>query len=511
KRRGAYFEPCFELHVSYLISSRSQISSIASVKASSGSTLPSTSAATKQEMSSKEKEVVFVAGSTGRVVSSGECIYSVSLLNGSIFARELIRLGFRVRAGVRSSQRAEPLVQSYLLRTVNNIKPAVEKLEIVECDLENEGGIVPAIANASVVICCIGASEKEVFDVTGPYRIDYKATKNLIDAGKIKILLDFLLQFSEINYEIAAPLNTSSYSQCVVFSPVFLPLFFCAATTAKVDHFILLTSLGTSKIGFPAAILNLFWGVLIWKRKAEEALIASGLPFTVCGNIAYSAIKFVFQIMHIGVRPGGMERPTDSYKETHNLVLADEDTFFGGQVSNLQVHSFDPIQSVLRCNNGIYEVAELMACMAKNRRLSFCKVVEVIAETTAPLLPMEELLAKIPSKRALPAELELNFALSSAEEIVKEKPKDRPLSPYTVYNDLKPPTSPTPTKPSTSAAHDPGYKAKPLSPYTAQDGLKPPSSLSPPNSPSTADGSPQTITAKESEPAKQRPLSPYTM
>ncbi|XP_020105939.1 protein TIC 62, chloroplastic isoform X1 [Ananas comosus] len=388
-------------------------SNSASVKASSGSTLPSTSAATKQEMSSKEKEVVFVAGSTGRV--------------GSRTVRELIRLGFRVRAGVRSSQRAEPLVQSVRNMNLDSGTPPVEKLEIVECDLENEGGIVPAIANASVVICCIGASEKEVFDVTGPYRIDYKATKNLIDA----------------------------------------------ATTAKVDHFILLTSLGTSKIGFPAAILNLFWGVLIWKRKAEEALIASGLPFTI-------------------VRPGGMERPTDSYKETHNLVLADEDTFFGGQVSNLQV-------------------AELMACMAKNRRLSFCKVVEVIAETTAPLLPMEELLAKIPSKRALPAELELNFALSSAEEIVKEKPKDRPLSPYTVYDDLKPPTSPTPTKPSTSAAHDPGYKAKPLSPYTAQDGLKPPSSPSPPNSPSTADGSPQTITAKESEPAKQRPLSPYTM
>ncbi|XP_020105945.1 protein TIC 62, chloroplastic isoform X2 [Ananas comosus] len=360
-------------------------SNSASVKASSGSTLPSTSAATKQEMSSKEKEVVFVAGSTGRV--------------GSRTVRELIRLGFRVRAGVRSSQRAEPLVQSVRNMNLDSGTPPVEKLEIVECDLENEG----------------------------PYRIDYKATKNLIDA----------------------------------------------ATTAKVDHFILLTSLGTSKIGFPAAILNLFWGVLIWKRKAEEALIASGLPFTI-------------------VRPGGMERPTDSYKETHNLVLADEDTFFGGQVSNLQV-------------------AELMACMAKNRRLSFCKVVEVIAETTAPLLPMEELLAKIPSKRALPAELELNFALSSAEEIVKEKPKDRPLSPYTVYDDLKPPTSPTPTKPSTSAAHDPGYKAKPLSPYTAQDGLKPPSSPSPPNSPSTADGSPQTITAKESEPAKQRPLSPYTM
>jgi len=62
--------------------------------------------------------------------------------------------------------------------------PAVEKLEVVECDLEKPDQIRPALANASVVICCIGASEKEVFDVTGPYRIDYMATKNLIDAGR---------------------------------------------------------------------------------------------------------------------------------------------------------------------------------------------------------------------------------------------------------------------------------------------------------------------------------------
>lgn len=37
------------------------------------------------------------------------------------------------------------------------------------------------------------------------------------------------------------------------------------------------------------------------------------------------------------VRPGGMERPTDAYKETHNITLSEEDTLFGGQVSNLQV------------------------------------------------------------------------------------------------------------------------------------------------------------------------------
>ncbi|XP_009412301.2 protein TIC 62, chloroplastic isoform X1 [Musa acuminata AAA Group] len=388
----------------------------------------------KQEMSSKDKDLVFVAGATGRV--------------GSRLVRELLKFGFRVRAGVRSAQRAEPLVQS-----VQQMKPDVgtgpsgtepaAKLELVECDLEKQGDIGPAIGNASTVLCCIGASEKEISDITGPYRIDYKATENLIKA----------------------------------------------ATVAKVDHFILLTSLGTNKFGLPAAILNLFWGVLFWKRKAEEALIASGLPYTI-------------------VRPGGMERPTDSYKETHNIVLANEDTYFGGQVSNLQV-------------------AELMAFMAKNRKISYCKVVEVIAETTAPLLPMDELLSKIPSQREPPAEIVKDVARSSTEPkptklVVEEEPektegqKTRPLSPYYMYADLKPPSSPTPIPSATpgsskekqvefvQAKSEPeptsaslsasklsedvakkeagqvlAQKTRPLSPYTAYEDLKPPSSPSP--------------------------------
>lgn len=41
-----------------------------------------------------------------------------------------------------------------------------------------------------------------------------------------------------------------------------------------------------------------------------------------------------------------------------------------------------------------------MAVMAKTRGVSYYKVVEVIAETTAPLTPIEELLTKIPSQRA---------------------------------------------------------------------------------------------------------------
>ncbi|XLT57291.1 hypothetical protein HN873_049895, partial [Arachis hypogaea] len=211
-----------------------------------------------EKTDSKDDNLVFVAGATGRV--------------GSRTIRELIKLGFKVRARVRSAERAGLLIKSVeqmkLDDGTSGGSQAVEKLEIVECDLEKPDQIGPALGNASTVICSIGASEKEVFDITGPCRIDYRATKSLIDA----------------------------------------------ATVAKI------------------------------------------------------------------VRPRGMERPTDSYKETYNLTLSTEDTLFGGQVSNLQV-------------------AELMAVMAKNPDLAYCKIVEVVEETTAPLNPTEELLAKISSQR----------------------------------------------------------------------------------------------------------------
>ena len=58
--------------------------------------------------------------------------------------------------------------------------------------------------------------------------------------------------------------------------------------------------------------------MLRWKKEAEDALVASGMAFTI-------------------VRPGGMERPTDDFKLTHNTILCPADTRFGGLVSRLQV------------------------------------------------------------------------------------------------------------------------------------------------------------------------------
>ena len=85
----------------------------------------------------------------------------------------------------------------------------------MECDLEKQDTIAPALDNASLVVCSIGASEKEVFDITVPYWIDYQATKNLIDAGKqdsMSVSLDLVC-----GYHLAP----ESFQQLYVFSASF--------------------------------------------------------------------------------------------------------------------------------------------------------------------------------------------------------------------------------------------------------------------------------------------------
>ena len=90
--------------------------------------------------------------------------------------------------------------------------------------------------------------------------------------------------------------------------------------------------------------LNLFGGILFQKRRAEKALEDSGLQYVI-------------------VRPGGMERPTDDYKLTHNVRLATRDTLFGGLVSRLQV-------------------AELVSAAIANPSLAENKVTILPADTT---------------------------------------------------------------------------------------------------------------------------------
>jgi uncharacterized protein YbjT (DUF2867 family) len=296
---------------------------------------------------SAASNTVFVAGSTGRL--------------GIRVVRELLAAGFNVRAGVRSQEKAEAFeeILDDLNETVGPLsRQELNRVKVVYCDLNEPETIAPAIGNASRVVCCVGAAESEFTNLGAPKLIDYEGTVRLI--------------------------NT--------------------AATLNPQQFILVTSLGTGKLGFPAGVLNLFGGILIWKRKAEQALEASGMPYLI-------------------VRPGGMERPKDNHKQLgYNVRLEKRDTLFGGTVSRLQI-------------------AELIASAVTNPEAAENKTVEVVAETKAPSVEYAALLSnerteivqraregKLEEVRAVRSELteaqqaleDSNERLDLAREIVSE-------------------------------------------------------------------------------------------
>eukprot|EP00891_Asterochloris_glomerata_P001297 jgi/Astpho2/1297/Aster-06173 len=279
----------------------------------------------------RDPNTVFVAGSTGRL--------------GARIVRELLAdPKLKVRAGKAAHDTAQRLRQALnsthttpsvlattgcgrarntfkanefaeTAKSYGMLTPAqAKRLTVVPVDLEDEGTIAAAIGNAGRVVQAIGASETNLLDTSGPKRVDGEAAINLVKAAdKLGVL-----------------------------------------------QYVMVTSLGTGKFGWPASALNLFWGVLKWKKMAEEALEASNMSYLI-------------------VRPGGMERPGDDYKRTNNMRLENRDKLFGGQVSRLQV-------------------AELVAAAVSNPDLAENKVLEVVAEPTAPRLDYVALLGGIPSE-----------------------------------------------------------------------------------------------------------------
>jgi uncharacterized protein YbjT (DUF2867 family) len=259
--------------------------------------------------------VVFVAGATGRT--------------GVRVVRELAAAGYTVRAGVRNAAKAGAIfsgadVPSGVGYTGARAPPAaldVSRVTPVECDVTDPASLPAALGDATVVISCLGAPESEAFNPALPRAVDGDGACALVAA---------------------------------------------AAASGRVSHFVMVSSLGTGKFGWPASILNLFWNVLEHKKRAEDALVASGLAFTI-------------------VRPGGMERPTDDYALTHGVVLCREDTRFGGQVSRAQV-------------------AQVCAAAVASPGAAGNKVVEVVAEEGVPLRPLQRQLEALPLRvRGVPA------------------------------------------------------------------------------------------------------------
>lgn len=143
----------------------------------------------------------FVAGATGET--------------GRRIVQQLVARDIPVRALVRDADSARAILPSQVELVTG---------DVVKSDLK------AAIADATVVFCATGA--RPSFDPTGPYKVDYEGTKNLIDAAKAN----------------------------------------------GVQQFVFVSSLCTSRFFHP---LNLFWLILVWKKQAEEYLQRSGLTYTI--------------------------------------------------------------------------------------------------------------------------------------------------------------------------------------------------------------------------------------
>jgi uncharacterized protein YbjT (DUF2867 family) len=135
--------------------------------------------------------------------------------------------------------------------------------ELIVGDILKPATFESALADCNVVICATGASPS--LNPTGPYQVDYEGTKNLVDAAK----------------------------------------------KHGIEHFILVSSLCTSKFFHP---LNLFWLILYWKKQAENYIQASGIPYTI-------------------VRPGGLKEEDNA----DNIVMSQADTLFEGSIPRQKV------------------------------------------------------------------------------------------------------------------------------------------------------------------------------
>jgi uncharacterized protein YbjT (DUF2867 family) len=135
--------------------------------------------------------------------------------------------------------------------------------EIVTGDVLQPATLTDAIGDATVIFCATGA--KPSLDPTGPYQVDFEGTKNLVNVAKSK----------------------------------------------NIEQFILVSSLCTSKLLHP---LNLFWGILVWKKWAEEYIQRSGLAYTI-------------------VRPGGLMNDNND----DQIIMTKADQLFDGRIPRMKV------------------------------------------------------------------------------------------------------------------------------------------------------------------------------
>ena len=215
----------------------------------------------------------FVAGATGET--------------GRRIVQQLVDRGIPVRALVRDRQTAQAILPT--------------DVELVTGDLMDAESLKMAIADSTVLFSATGA--RPSFDPTGPYKVDYEGTKNLVDAAK----------------------------------------------ATGIEQFVMVSSVCASQFFHP---LNLFWLILVWKKRGEEYLQNSGLTYTI-------------------VRPGGLKNEDN----LDAIVMAPQDTLSEGSIPRTKVAQV--------CVEAVFQPS------ARN------KIVEIIAQPDAAERSFEALFAAV--------------------------------------------------------------------------------------------------------------------
>jgi len=210
---------------------------------------------------------------------------------GKQVVKVLQQVGVPVRALVRDTAKAVKQL------------PSGPGVEVVQGDVFQYSSLPAALGDANAIIVTTGASD--VTDPLGPFNVDYQGTVNLVALAKQK----------------------------------------------GIKKFVLVTSIGADETFNP---LNLFWGVLFWKKRAEEELQRSGLDYTI-------------------VRPGGLKDTVKDGGRPGAIVMRGPG-FYGVNPLNRLA---EPAGAILRKQVAEVCVAALVEADAQN------KVVEIVAKEEA--------------------------------------------------------------------------------------------------------------------------------
>jgi uncharacterized protein YbjT (DUF2867 family) len=186
----------------------------------------------------RANERVLVAGATGGV--------------GQLTVAKLLEKGFPVRVLTRSAQKAQKMFDN--------------RVEVAIGDIRQAPTLPPAMHDVSYIICCTGTtafpSTKWDFDTTD----EAQGLGSLLEWGKI---------YLDSQYRHAKARNSPEQVDAQGVSNL------VAAAPQNLKRFIFVSSCGIlRKDKPPFSILNAF-GVLDAKHKGEEAIIGSGLPYTI--------------------------------------------------------------------------------------------------------------------------------------------------------------------------------------------------------------------------------------